>query len=76
MPQHRARGQPAVGGENREPGAGARAARGAVDLAVGEDGHVALVHLPGVVAQVVEPDGAVDAVQPRVGRVHGVLGCR
>ena len=39
----------------------------------GEDGHVALVHLPGGVAEVVEPDGAVDAGQPAIGGVHGVF---
>ena len=68
VPQHSADGQPAVGSQDREPGAGARTAGGPVDLAVGEDGHVALVHLPVGVTEVVEPDGAVDAVQARVGR--------
>jgi hypothetical protein len=72
--QRGAGGQPAIGGEDREPGAGARAARRPVDLAVGEDGHVALVHLPGGIAQVVDPDSAVDAVQAWVGRVYGMLG--
>src|SRR6185437_9359265 len=72
VPQHGAGGQAAVGGQDREPGAGARAARGPVDLAVGEDRHVALVHQAGGVAEFVEPDGAVDAVQARVGRVDGV----
>jgi hypothetical protein len=37
---------------------------------VGEDGHVALMYLPLGVTELVEPDRAVDAVQPRVARVQ------
>src|SRR5215472_14526471 len=74
VPQHGAGGQAAVGGEDREPGAGARAAWGPVDLAVGEDRHVALAHQALGAAEFVEPDGAVDAAQARVGRVYGVAG--
>ena len=51
----------AVGVQQRDPRAGARPARRAVDLAVGEDGHVALVRPGRGVAEVVEDDRPVDA---------------
>jgi hypothetical protein len=43
---------------------------------VGEDGHVAPMYLPLGVTELVEPDRPVDAIQPRVGRVHGSAAAR
>ncbi len=54
-----------------------RAARRAVDLAVGEYGDVALVQVPGVIAsEVIEDDRAVDAAQPGIGQNAGRMGNR
>ena len=61
--------EPAVGGQEREPGGGPAAARRAVDLAVGEDGDVALGERDaggpvGLGRRLVLPeDDAVDAAQ-------------
>ena len=70
----RAGREAAVGVQQRGPRAGARPARRAVDLAVGEDRHVALVRPGRGVAEVVVEDRPVDAGEPVVARVAGVLG--
>jgi hypothetical protein len=59
--------QGAAGGEDRHPRCGAGPTRRAVELAIGEDGHVALVEVSVTgLAELVEQDRPVDPVQPRV----------
>ena len=72
--QHVAVAEPAGGGEQRGPRGRARAARRAVDLAVREHGHVALVRAVVAVRQLVVEDRPVDAREPLVARVAGGLG--
>src|SRR5581483_12017190 len=60
--------EPSLGREQREPCRGAAAARRAVDLAVGEDGHVAL-HERRARALLLPEDHAVDVAQLGLDRV-------
>ncbi len=58
-----------MAGEQGEPGGRPAAARGPVDLAVAEDGHVPLHQAARLGGQFVE-NHAVDAAEPAVGGVH------
>ena len=60
-----------AGVEQGEPGRGARAARRAVDLAVGEHGHVALGQR--LLALLLPEDDAVHVPQLRLERVHDLV---
>ena len=63
--------QPPGFGQQRQPRPRARAARGPVDLAVGEDRDIALMRTVGSVAEVVVEDRAVHAAEPGIDRMPG-----
>ena len=59
-----------MAGQQGEPGGCPAAARGPVDLAVAEDGHVSLHQAARLAGPFLMQNHAVDAAQPAVGGVH------